>query len=274
MKERLFKIAVVTCICIAILFSFAACAENIQIGDNTEYATQFMENYINNNPEDAYEMLKGTTTYEDFSAFWNLIYPFANGAENYELQQIGWYINTKDGTTSRTSAYRVTLDNGNVLLIRIVTVDGFEGVYHLNFNDITEFTNNTNKYVPIVNGVLWVVTIASYGLTIWMLIDCIRRKIKLKVLWCILMFFGFSLKAAIGESVSTGFMIGLMLNRSKIVADPGTLTVQGLLTIPLGAILYFCLRKRLTIVPPPVEEVCEEVEPESIAVETETENDR
>ena len=45
------------------------------------------------------------------------------------------------------------------------------------------------------------------------------------------------------------FTVGLMLQSNTVVADPSILSMVTKVVIPLGAILYLCLRKRFTVVP-------------------------
>ena len=83
-----------------------------------------------------------------------------------------------------------------------------------------------------------------------MFVDCLRRKMKYKVVWAILIFFGLCFTFTVGETSNFSFNVGLFFQTSSIEADPGLLAVVTKLVIPVGAILYLCLRKKFTVEPP------------------------
>jgi len=99
------------------------------------------------------------------------------------------------------------------------------------------------------NAVQWGVLIgglALLGFAIWMLVDCARRKIRKKVLWLLLIIFGFlSLSVSLGDMMNFSFNIGFFLSTSALrIYSNGAITLS--LVIPVGAIVYFFLRKKLT----------------------------
>ena len=97
--------------------------------------------------------------------------------------------------------------------------------------------------------VLWVFSGLAIAFTVWMLVDCLRRKMKYKVLWAIIIFFGIAFTVTVGETSNLSFNMGLFFQTSSIDADPALVSVVTKLVIPVGAILYLCLRKKFTINP-------------------------
>ena len=85
--------------------------------------------------------------------------------------------------------------------------------------------------------------------TIWMFVDCLRCKMKYKFVWAILTVFGIALNLTVGETFSFSFHIGLFVQMSTVQVDPGLVAVVTKLVIPVGAILYLCLRKKFTVDP-------------------------
>jgi hypothetical protein len=51
----------------------------------------------------------------------------------------------------------------------------------------------------------------------------------------------------VGETFSFSFKIGLFVEMSTVRVDPGLVAVVTKLVIPVGAILYLCLRKKFTV---------------------------
>lgn len=255
MKQmRRITVIILAVLCIAMLISLTSCGEDMKIGNNTELGERFLNSLINDDYDTAYSLMENSVTEADFGSYWTTVQTITEGAKSYELEQIGWNINTKNSVTSNTTAYNVYFDNGKTMLFRVVTVNGVDGIAGVYCSDVTDFMTKTDAYVPVVNVVLAVVSVLAIAFSIWMLVDCCRRKIKYKVLWIILIFVGFSITLTVGETGGFNFMFGLMLKFSTIAADPSILSVKITAAIPVGAILYLCLRKKLIINPSPVNE--------------------
>ena len=232
-----------------LLVTLISCTPDMDVGNNTELADQFMDHVIADDYDAAYGMVKATVTDPDFRAYWATVQTVADGAETYEMKQIGWNLNRSNGVTTRTTAYQAELDNGRTVLLRVVTQDGIEGIAGIHFSDITDFLASTEAFVPTVRVILWVVSALAMAFTVWMLVDCLRRKMKYKVVWAILIFFGLCFTFTVGETSNFSFNVGLFFQTSSIEADPGLLAVVTKLVIPVGAILYLCLRKKFTVEP-------------------------
>ena len=245
-------------LCLMAILTLVSCTADMDVGDNTELAEQFMDHIVKNERDAAYELVKHTTSSTDFAAYWTSIRSLVEGASSYEMEQIGWHVNMSNGITTRTTAYQIYFDNDKIALFRVITRDDIEGIAGAHFSDSTDFVQTTDAFVPVAKIVLLALSGLVIAFVIWMFVDCLRRKIRHKVLWAILIFFGFSFTLTVGEQSGFNFMVGLMLQTNSITADPSTLSIVTKIIVPLGAILYFCLRKKLTIVP------TEAVEPPSV----------
>lgn len=247
-KTSMIRLALLA-LCLLTVLALVACTADTDIGNNTELSHQFMKHVMADDYDAAYDMVKATVTDADFRAYWETIQTAVEGAETYELEQIGWNINTTNGLTTRTTAYQVYTDTDRIILLRTVTREDIAGIAGIHFSDITDFINATNTYIPTVRIVLWVISGLAIAFTVWMFVDCLRRKMKYKVLWAILIFFGIAFTVTVGETSDLSFNIGLFLQTSSIVADPGLVSVVTTLVVPVGGILYLCLRKKFTIDP-------------------------
>ena len=249
MIQKPFSRLVVFVLCLLTLLSLVGCTADMDLGQNTELSTQFMEHVMADNYDAAYDMVKATVADGDFRAYWVGIQTAVKGAVAYEMKQIGWHVNRSDGLTTRTTAYQVYLDTDRIILLRTITRDDIAGIAGIHFSDVTDFIHMTDTYVPVIRIVLWVISGLCMAFTIWMLVDCIRRKMKYKVLWAILIFFGISLTLTIGESPNISFTMGLFFQTASINADPALASVVTKLVVPVGAILYLCLRKKFALDP-------------------------
>ena len=236
-------------LCLVFVLTLISCTADMDVGQNTDLAEQFMGHVMTNDYDAAYGMVKATVTDSDFRPYWKDIRQTAEGAKTYELEQIGWQINTVNGVTDRTTAYRVYLDNERTVLLRVMTREGIEGIAGIHFSDITEFLASTEIFVPTVQIILWVFSGLCVVFTLWMLVDCLRRKMKYKVVWVLLILFSLCLSFTVGETSNFSFNVGLFFQTSTITADPGLVAVVTKLVVPVGAILYLCLRKKFTVDP-------------------------
>ncbi len=252
MKSKLWMRLILVALCFLVLLSLASCSADMEMGNNTPLGEQFLSCVLKSDFDSAYAMVQETVGEEDFREYWASILPITKDAASYELEQIGWNVNTSNSLTTLTTAYQVYFDNGKTALLRIVTRDDIGGIAGLHFSDITSFIEVTHKVLPPVRIVLTAFSLLSVAFVIWMFIDCLRRKMKRKVLWAILVFFGVTFTLTVGETAGLRFMIGVMLQGSSIVADPALLSVITKLTFPVGALIYFLMRKKLTL--PPVDE--------------------
>lgn len=244
-RPRILRYFLLLALSLTALLSLCACTADMDVGDNTILGKQFMDYVMADDYAAAYDMVKVTVSDGEFRAYWDVIQTVVDGAETYEMEQIGWQVRRANGLTTRTTAYYIFPDNGRTVLLRVVTRDDIQGIAGIHFSDVTDFIRETDAFIPAVRIILWVLTGLCIAFTVWMLIDCARRKIKYKALWMILMFAGVAFTVTLGQSSSFTFSLGLFCNLWSINADPGLLAVVTEVVIPLGAILYLCLRKRL-----------------------------
>lgn len=247
-RTKLCKRAILVVLCLITVFTLSACIADMPIGNHSQLSDRFIGYVVANDFDAAYDMIKNACTEEAFSEYWRSIRSVADGAKTYTIEQVGWNINAADGFASRTTVHQVKFDNERIIFLELMTHEEIEGIANLYFRDITDFLART-AYVSVVRIVLIPVSLLMIAFVIWMFVDCLRRKVKWKVLWAILMFFGVALTFTFGEAPGLNFGIGLMLQTSSMWAEPGILSVKLRLVIPVGAIVYFFLRKQLTLIP-------------------------
>jgi hypothetical protein len=236
-------------IALILLATLTSCTPEVDYGDIIKLSDQFMDYVIADDYDSAYGMVKATVSDPDFRAYWTTVQTVTDGAKTYEMKQIGWNLNRSNGVTTRTTAHQAELDNGSIVLLRVVTQDGIEGIAGIHFSDITDFMASTEAVVPVLQIIVMVFSLICMAFTVWMFVDCLRRKMKYKFVWAILTVFGIALNLTVGETFSFSFHIGLFVQMSTVRVDPGLVAVVTKLVIPVGAILYLCLRKKFTVDP-------------------------
>ena len=234
---------------LVLLVTLTSCTPEVDYGNSIKLSDQFMDHVIADDYDSAYGMVKATVTDPDFRDYWETIRSVAEGAETYTKLPVQRNATRSGGVTTITTAYQVNLDNGRIVLLRVVTQDGIEGIAGIHFSDITEFIHTTDTYVPVLQAIVMVFSLLCMAFTIWMFVDCLRRKMKYKFVWAILTVFGIALNLTVGETFSFSFNIGLFVQMSTVQVDPGLVAVVTKLVTPVGAILYLCLRKKFTAEP-------------------------
>ena len=252
-KQLLLR-ALLLVLCMITLASLCACTADMEIGDNNELADRFLTCVLENDAAGAYALVQNSASKVDFDSYWPTILPIVEGATSYEMEQIGWNIRTVNGNTTRTTAYQIYFNNEKIALLRITAADGIDGIAGLHFSDITNFVNTSTRVLPYAKGVLWTLSALAIAFSIWMLVDCIRRKIKHKVLWILCIFIGLTFSVTLGASVGVNFGLGVFLRFNSIVADPAILSLKAQILLPIGAIVYFTRRKKITLIDPPAQE--------------------
>ena len=247
-RNHLTRIVLVI-ICLLTTFLLTSCLEEMENGNNTELGEKFLNSVIDNDYDAAYDLMKNVVSDSDFKDFWVQIEPFAEGATTYEIEQIGWRTNLNNGITTRVSAYQVYFDNDRSFFLQVVTRNDIDGIANIKFSDVTDFLDYSDTVLPVVKVVFFVISLLSVAFVVWMFVDCLRRKTKHKVLWAILILVGITFSITTGEESSFRFAIGVMLKTNTIDADPSIRSFITQFFVPVGAIVYLCLRKKLLCEP-------------------------
>lgn len=243
------KILLAGLLMLLLLLTLASCNAEERLEKNHGLGRAFMDHVLQNDYDGAYAMVKETVTEADFGAYWTTIVPAAEGAEHYEMTQTGWNLSTENGRSLTSTTYEVELDNSRTVLLRVVTAEDIEGIAGIHFSDVTDFLTSTAKYLPTLRVVMGVFSGLALLFMILMLVDCLRRKMRYKVLWIILILCGIGVTFSVGEGFSSEFFAGLMIEASTATADPWLRAVEVRLMVPMGAVLYLFLRKKFTVDP-------------------------
>ncbi len=246
MKRKLLAFSLV----IILVFMMTACTPLFDIEIIKEQTENFLDLVLADNYDSAYAMLQETVTPEDFKPYWDMMRTASEGATAYEMEELGWSAYTTNGITQYLATFDVTLDNGRTLFVQTTLIEGIDGISGIYFHETTEFNATYGTYAPIIHIILVVLSLLSIAFTVWMIIDCARRKMQKKALWIIIILLGITLSVTIGGQFGVNLGIGIFFMLSSATSDLATLSMTVKLIIPLGAILYFCLRKRLTVTPP------------------------
>ena len=247
MKRKIFSLLILLC---TALLLFSSCSD---LSTENEAAREMTENFLDavlaNDLETAYSVMAKETDKNGFSQVFPRMVSLFQNPESYTLKQTGWNVSINNGIKTTVVTYTMETDAEKIFIVRSSLTEGYEGLYRIDFND-TEWITKKEDSFSALNIVLIVYSIAAIAFCVWMLVDCIRRKITKKPLWIILILLGINLSLTISpERMNFNWTIGLFLKLSGVNAN----IYQNLLTIsvliPVGAIIYFFIRKRITVKP-------------------------
>ncbi len=254
------RLTVLIILALAIIMSLTSCSASTDIGMVDDLTEDFLDMLLADDYDSAYALVSENVSANDFKPYWDSLKKTSEGASAYEIEQIGWKININNGTKFYVAAFNVELNNGRALFIRTTLVDGANGISGLYFNDTTDFNASFGLFARIANIVLIAFSLLTTAFIVWMLIDCIRRKIAKKPLWLLLIIIGAGVSLVVGQKMGINFHLGLFFMGSSAVADPSILSVTTKVIVPVGAIVYFFMRKRLTLKSDPAEQTAENSE--------------
>ncbi len=266
MNQNPKKLLLLVCSVVLVVFMMCGCSMQEDATNGKQLCEKFIDYVIENDYNSAYNMVSAVASKDEFDALWTYVHPIFENTTSYELKQTGWNKKWSNDITLIQVAYEATTNDGKVCQLTVSSIDDMKTIYGLHILDSTEFVKRTS-YISAVNVVFMIISLVGFAFSIWMLIDCIKRRMKNKVLWIILIFVGVSFGITIGQGTfGTKFVLSLILALSSITADNTTLAVTTNIALPVGAIIYLFMRKKLTLPEPNTVEtdysVSEIVEPE------------
>ena len=246
---RLLLITMTALLCLGCLVSCTLFGEAQGVAE--EVSLNFVDKLVEKDAKGAYEIVKNSCTYEEFKPIFDEMATYVEGAESYTVEIVGMHSGMDNGIRYYRGVYRITTDKEQVCTVNTVIL--------LDDNSVGDIfvANNTpiieaQKALGWLNITLKVISVLLLALGIWMLIDCIRRPMKLKALWIILIIL-FGILGGINISILTGngnfnlsINYGISVIASGITADLDRNGLIYSLLIPVGTIIYFFCRKALS----------------------------
>ena len=244
------KRKLVSLICALLVLSLFLCGCDIKKDVETQkkFATEMLDMVMADDIIGGYSLVGDVGTKEEFLLLWTEIRNSLKDTESYELKAVGWNTNINNGIKLVQVSFEVTTNDGRTCYLTVTTF-GDGSLAGLHFRDSTTFIESTS-YIPIVNIALTVVSLVLMAFTVWMFIDAVKRRIKYKPLWAILtlVHMGFDL-AFSSSQFDFNFEFRLAIGMSSISAHSSTMAIALSLFLPVGAVVYFFVRKKLTLTP-------------------------
>jgi hypothetical protein len=260
-------------LCAVLIFSFIFGGCSVKEGSEESKALceAMLDHLIADDYESAYKMAEAVATEEEFERVWTTMREVLKDSSTYELQQKSWYQNWSNGLTTTEVLFEIITDDGKIFQMLIYTRSDIEGIAGLNFQDSTAFAKKTES-LQIVGIFLAIFSLGCLVFTVWMFVDCLKRCKTRKVLWAILTLCSAGFSVTLGSSsLSFNIRFAILAGMTSVSADRATLAVTFTVLLPIGALIYCLMRKRLTRSMEKVpESIIEESEDSEISEESKT----
>ena len=246
MKRKLIRLSALLLVTVLIVLGLCSCTMKEDSAEAREICEDYFDAVIDNDFAAAYNIFDEVTDADSFKDVWIYTRDVLENSQSYELKQVGWNSHTEKGVTLRQITFEIESDDEKTMYVTVILDD--EGIYSFNVLDSTDFINNT-VFVRVIGVIMTVISFALFGVTIWMIVDACKRKIKHKALWILLIIIGVWFEVSVGiEAGHFDFDFGLFFGIKTATAYTiNQLQAIGVrIAAPIGTIVYFFIRKSLS----------------------------
>lgn len=240
MKKRLFVLFSVITVLLSVLFSGCSSADTV---DAEKITTEFL-NAVLSGDRDTARGYYGDIDSRTFNEFCDKIVQSFDGAKDFTLKQTAWSYTAENGVRYYTFTYELTTDTEKGFVVKVSFFA--ENDKFATLDVIPKAALSTSEVIPFKLAA-FAVSCAAIGFCVWMIVDCARRNMARKWLWILIILSGFSLSVTFGYEFGMNFGLVFALPFSSVSADSLTTTIKA--ALPLGAIIYCILRKKITVPP-------------------------
>lgn len=222
---------------------------------------QVIDAMLDKNVNTAYALFTAETDKTAFTGQFPVLCTYLEEVETYQLKQIGWYVSRKNGRSYYQATFEMKTNAG---LFRIIgtEVDGLNGLYDFQLQLESQFNPKFTGTITTMAGanafqwVLFVLSLVMFLFVVITAVDCSRRKMKYKPLWLILTLAAmvtFTLTLSDGN-LSAHFGVGILFPYNYLALyETGAFAFR--LMVPIGAIIYWLVRRPMTKTEPPAQTV-------------------
>ncbi len=238
---------------LAALMLLTSCGGAIfdELDDSTAdvFCRTFIDHIVHNEKEETYALVRELGSRAGFESMWETLRKSAEGASSVDIHMTNFWFFTRDGVDYFKGQYFVEYDNGSCMNLSL-TFEEAKDIVEIKYLDITEFITDARPTADTLSLILGIYSLLVLAFTVWMIVDCVRRRMLKKPLWIIVILLCFSLTVLTGgKTLDLSFMVGLCVQASRATINYDYPAIATRILLPVGAILYFFLRKRLTLPP-------------------------
>ncbi len=255
MKKRISMLFTILLLAVAILC--CGCAdvlEKLEDERSRQEAQTMVDAILSDDFTTAYSLVSGVCSEGEFRDVFAQLKGFLGEVDSYELKLLSVYTNSalSNGKTRKnvSSEYEMTAGERRIILDVVIDDEVGMNVFRLTPYEKTDYfytgTPSTMKGANTAQWVILLLSLLSYGITLYAIVDCAKRQIPRKVLWILILIFGLiSLGFTAGAgSFRLNFNLAGLLSYSALIYYGSGTTVFRLI-LPVGAIVYFAMRNSL-----------------------------
>lgn len=234
--KRVFALLFVLLALLCLLFASGCSASEHYAIDITR---EFIDSIIADDYDTAFSFFADTDK-ASFDDFYSRMRSQLEGVRSYTLDYTSSSRKIENGVSYYYFTFELIAD-GTAFSIETY-FDQKDKLHTVNFLPKTALSSREIKPYKMVTSAF---SLAAIGFCVWMVVDCAKRNVRKKALWILLILAGFAFTVTFGYKFDIGFSFVLALPISSVSSD--SLCTSLRVALPLGAIIYCMLRKRITI---------------------------
>lgn len=237
-----------------LLFLMAGCrsakdalSEALDDPQNRQKTEAMLNCLLANDVEGTAALFQGLDLGANFQNDFDQLKGMLHGVSDYTLEACHITKNVINGVSSQTIRYLLTAGELQ-LWVDTVETEGYEGLTGFHLTPVTT-TNGTLKAMEGTNAIQWVflvIGMLEIGFMLWMLVDCCCRKIQKKWLWILVVLLGSItwILTLTPQQIYLNLNYGLFFSYTALIGySTGGFALR--VYLPIGAVVYLCLRKTL-----------------------------
>lgn len=241
-----------------IILSLSGCSQLLERFENEEvraYTEGMLDAIIDKDFDTAYSFVQDVYSEDEFAQQYNEMESLLCDVKSYELTLVGFNnnVNVTNGKKLATISASYTMtENDKEYVVFVSTSSNYEKLSSFDvklFEDTSLYTTgniNNMAQASLFQWIMILTNVVSLALMLFAVVDCSKHKINKKALWIIFIVLGLiSFRFSFGpEMIKLNFYLGMITNYSAFIKyGNGSFVLR--LMIPLGAIVYLIVRKRL-----------------------------
>ncbi len=249
--------ALISLLCLVLTLSACGNGKTI-LSDSGELlpAAQAMANAVRDDNAESVMALVDTRYISsgDVSAFMETLRDYLGEHSTSEVKGLtAFKASINNGVSSRTEEYLVDTDNLDYYLT-VIVVSGSEKIAGFNIITLQDLTYTGTLFtMKGANALQWlflIYSLCTFAFSVYMTVDCLKRKCKHKV-WCMILILlgciGFTFSLSAGSfDMNMSLAVTFAFSALKIY---GSGAISAYVMLPVGSIVYFFIRKRITMKP-------------------------
>ena len=246
-RSKTVKVAVLFICLMLALVSLSSCGMVYDLEEVHDVAEEFIDAVIEDDRKEAYELTKNIYTEKEFRAIYSQYRKILDGVDEYELKAVETYTEVDNGTKYSDVLYEMVAGDESFVVDVTVssTSDGLSYIYINTYDAAVEEGYIVVSTTGVINIIFGLIVVAQLIFLVIVIVDCARHKMKRKALWIVIVILG-------GVTVILMREAGGLYARLNFLEILGTYihtysdnSFEMALTIPVGAIVYLGMRKKL-----------------------------